>query len=255
MVSSPKQIILVLAFGIIGGVVAGVFITPLLVRTNFLNSAVILSKVLNTQTVTQVQKEVITVPSSDYFSEAIKKIDPSVAVIQSFSGGQLVRSGSGIVLTRDGLIATTNSIVPADADVFQVFNGGQIYRAKVVFRDYAKNIAIISVPATSFQVAVFKSGLPNLGQELLVFSKQVKFSKENPFVEEAIVSRINEGDNAFSISAAYDYQLFGSALLDGEGEVLGIVDFKNQKPSVVFSQSIKGALSAYLAQSQSSQNK
>jgi len=43
--------------------------------------------------------------------------------------------------------------------------------------------------------------------------------------------------------------------LDGEGEVLGIVDFKNQKPSVIFSESIEDVLSVYLAQSQGNQNK
>ncbi len=209
--------------------------------------AVILYKILRPQTTTQIQKETVIIPPSDYFSEAIKKIEPSVAAIQSFSGGQLVRSGSGIVLTQDGLIATTNSVAPADASVFQVFNGGKIYKAKVVFRDYEKNIAIISVPEADFQVAKFKSGLPNLGGQLLIFSKQVSFSKENPFVEEAMVSRVNEENGTFLISAAYDHQLFGSALADGEGTVLGMVDFRNQKPVVIFSKLIEETLGAYLA--------
>jgi hypothetical protein len=244
-----KQILLILFAGAIGGVLAVIFVAPILVRTNFLNTAIVLDKIIKPQTVTQVQKETVVVSSSDYFSEAIKKVGPNVVAIQSFSGGQLVRSGSGIVLTQDGLLATTNSVVPENADVFQVFSGGKVYKAKVVFRDYDKNIAIISVPDASFQVAKFKPDPPDLGRQLLIFSKQVSFSKENPFVEEVLVSRTDEENSTFFISAAYNYQLFGSALTDGEGTVLGMVDFRNQKPVVIFSKLIEEALNNYLARS------
>lgn len=242
-----KQAFLTLTLGLAGGVMGGVFIFPFLVRVNFLNTAVVLDKILKPQTIIQVQKETIIIPPSDYFSEAIKKIEPSVVAVQSFSGGRLIRSGSGIVLTRDGLIVTVNSLVPASAEIFQVTGGGKIYKAKVVSRDYAKNIALISVPEASFQVARFKFDLPNLGQELLIFSKLVSFGKETPLVEKATVSRTDGSGNTFEISAPYDYRLYGSALVDGEGNILALIDFKNQKPVVLSSKLVEDILNTYLA--------
>lgn len=243
---NPRQTFSILAVGIVGGLIAGILIFPLMVRVNFLNTAAIFDKILKPQTVTQVQKETIVIPPSDYFSEAIKKIEPSVVAIQSFSAGQIIRSGSGLVLTQDGLIATTTSVAPANAEIFQVFDGGKIYKAKIVFRDYANNIAIMSVPEADLRVAGFKSDLPNLGQELLVFSKLISFNKESPLIEEAITSRIDDSGNIFEISAPYDYRLYGSALVDGGGDVLGMIDFKSQKPVVIFSKLIEDALNAYL---------
>lgn len=245
--SNLKQVFFVLVLSIIGGVAASVFIFPFLVRINFLNTAVILDKILKPQTITQIQKETIVIPPSDYFSEAIKKVEPIVVGIQSFSQGQLIRSGSGIILTRDGLIATANSVVPLEAAVFQVVSAEKIFKAKVVFRDYAKNIALISVAEASFPVVKLKSDLPNLGQKLLIVSKLISFGKESSFVEEALVSQINKGDGTFKISASYDNKLFGSALIDGEGAVLGIIDFKSQKPVVIFSKLVENALKDYLA--------
>lgn len=244
---SPRQFFLILALGVVGGIIASVFIFPLLVRTNFLNTAVVLDKILKPQMITQVQKETIIIPESDYFPEAIKKIEPNVVAIQSFSGGQLIRSGSGIVLTRDGLIATTNSVAPAGAEIFQAFNGGKIYKGKVVFRNYVKNIAVLLVSEADFQVAQFKPDLPDLGQELLIFSKLVNFGKENSYVEGAITSRIDESAGTFEVSAPYNYQFYGSALINGEGAILGMIDFKNQKPVVVFSKVIEDVLNSYLA--------
>lgn len=245
---SLKRIFAILIIGGIGGILASGVLLPFLVRANLWGTASLLGKLMTRPetVITRVEKETIVIPQSDYFSEAIKKVEPSIVAVQSFSGGRLIRSGSGVALTRDGLIITVNSLVPASAEIFQVSGGGKIYKAKVISRDYAKNIAIISVPEASFQVARLKFDLPSLGQELLIFSKLVSLGKETPLVEKAIVSRTDGSGNTFEISAPYDYRLYGSALVEGEGTVLAIVDFKNQKPVVISSKLIENILNDYL---------
>lgn len=244
-----KKILLVIVIGGIGGILATAVLLPFLARANLLGTGSFFNKlVVKPETViNRVERETIIIPQSDYFSEAIKKIGSSVVAVQSFLGGRLVRSGSGIILTQDGLIATLNSLVPANAEIFQVTGGGKIYKAKVVSRDYVKNVALISVAESNFQVAKLKPDLPSLGRELLVFSKLVNFGKETSFVEKATVSRVDESNSAFEISAPYDGRLYGSALVDGEGAVLAIVDFKNQKPVVLSSKFISDFLNTYLA--------
>lgn len=244
-----KKFFSVLIIGGVSGILASGVLLPFLVRVNLWGTASFLDKLVSKPetVITRVEKETIIIPQSDYFSEAIKKIGPSIVAVQSFSGGQMIRSGSGVILTRDGLIATLNSLVPANAEIFQVTGGGKIYKAKVVSRDYTKNIALISVTESNFQVAKLKSDFPGLGRELLVFSKLVSFGKETSFVEKATVSRADESGGTFEISAPYDGRLYGSALADGEGAVLAIVDFKNQKPVVLSSKFVGDFLNTYLA--------
>jgi hypothetical protein len=244
-----KKILLVVIIGGISGILASGFLLPFLVRANLWGTASFFDKLANRPetVITRVEKETIVIPQSNYFSEAIKKAGPSIVAVQSFSGGRLIRSGSGVILTRDGLIATLNSLIPSGAYIFQVTGNGKIYKAKVVSRDYTKNIALISVAESDFQVAKLKSDLPSLGQELLIFSKLVNFGKETPLVERVTVSRIHEGDSAFEVSTPYDSQLYGSALVDGEGAILALVDFKNQKPVVLSSKFVGDFLNTYLA--------
>ena len=220
---------------------------PVLVRINFLNVASILAGFSNKQQTVapNAEEKTVLIPKSDYFSDAINKVNPSIVAIQSFYNGQLARHGSGIILTQDGLIATLNSLVPSYSSLFQVTQDGKIYKAKIIFRNYTKNVAIISIPETDLQVANLKPTSPNLGQDLLILSRLVNFSKDNPFVEEALVSQVSD-NGQFQISSQYNQDIYGAALMDNEGQIFGILDFGNQKPVIVTSEIIEGALTAAL---------
>ena len=248
--SSPKQLLATLLVGGIGGLIAGVFVLPVLVRVNLFGTANLLNKLLpQTQTViTKVEEKPVFIPQPDYFSDAINKIEPRVVAIQSFSGGTLVRSGSGIVLTQDGLIGTLNSIVPPMLTV-QVSANGKIYSGKVVFRNYANNLAIISIGESGLEVAGLKSELPALGQNLLVFAKTVSFGQDKPLVAEALVSQTDTDRGLFKITIPYDQFLFGSVLIDDTGSVLGLLDFRTQKPAIIKAKALEESLSSALTKS------
>ncbi len=236
-----------LLIGAVGGMLAGGILLPVLARNNFLGTAAILNSIWQPETVvTKIEKETILIPQPNYFFEAVKKIEPSVVAVESFLEGRKIRSGSGVILTQDGLIATTVSVVPANATFFQVTNQGKIFRAKVVSRDYVKNLALISVESSGMSVMKMKLDLPTLSQRLLVFSKQVEFGKDSPVVEEAVVSKVSVDGDSFDIIAGYDDELFGSALIGGEGNLFGIMNFKNRRPAVIFSSVITEFLNTYL---------
>ncbi len=246
--SSQKQLLITLLIGGIGGLIAGIFMLPVVVRVNLFGTANVLSKLLpQAQTVTtKVEEKPIFIPQPDYFSKAIAKTEPKVVAIQSFSGGTLVRSGSGIVLTQDGLIATLNSLVPP-LQIVQVIISGKIYSGKVIFRNYAGNLAIVSIGESSLQAAELKSELPALGQKLLAFAKTANFGKDAPLVGEVLVSQTNTSKGEFKIAVPYDQFMFGSVLIDNFGIVLGLLDFRNQKPLVIASKLLEEALALALA--------
>ena len=195
--------------------------------------------------VKKVEEKTVFIPQPDYFSEAITKIGPRVVAIQSFSGGTLVRSGSGVVLTQDGLIGTLNSIVPPLLTL-QVITNGKIYSGKVIFRNYTNNLAIISIGESGLEVAGLKSESPALGQNLLVFAKTVSFGQDKPLVAEALVSQTDTDGGLFKITIPYDQFLFGSVLIDDTSSVLGLLDFRNQKPLVMSTKLLEESLSKSL---------
>lgn len=242
-----RNVLIIFIIGLVAGVLSNGVLIPALMNTNFLNSASIIGKIIKPEVViNKIEKETILIPQSDFFLEAIKKVEPAIVGIQSFAEGLKIRSGSGAVLTQDGLVATIISVVPVNATFLQVTNGGKIYRAKVVLRDYVKNIALISVEESNFQVVSLKAELPELSQHLLVFSEQVNFGKDNPMVEEAMVSQVNKEAGQFRILAGYEPSFYGAALIDNSGAVLGLIDYRNQKPLVIFSKTLNEVLNSYL---------
>ncbi|MEK7507204.1 MAG: serine protease [Patescibacteria group bacterium] len=247
MFSSKRKIVSFVLLAAAGGFLASALAVPLSVRLNFLGTAELLNKLIKPgEITTKIEQRTIVAPQTDYFKEAIEKTKNSIVAIQSFKEGRLLRSGSGLVLTQDGLIATVNSVVPTEANVFQVTNQGKILKAKVVFREFTNNLAIISVSAANFRVVRFGPDLPELGKNLLIFAKVVDFGKDTSLVAPALVSRVNEEKKTFKISADYDINLYGAGLIDNEGTVPALVSFRNAKPNLIPAIVINSALNDYL---------
>lgn len=244
--SKSKLAFLIFLAGLTGAL-AGNLLLPFLAEADILNSGALFARLYRpAMVINRVEEKVVTVPRASYFSEAINKIAPSTVAVQSFSGGRLIRSGGGAILTQDGLIAAPASIVPASASVFQVSVRGQIEKAAVVSRDFSKNLALLSVNVQNLPVISFSDNLPDLAQPLLVFSKKFSLGKEIPFVQTALVSQVDESGKTIVVSTEFNQFLFGAAVISESGEILGLLDFRNQKPLLISEQDIKAKLDSYL---------
>lgn len=246
--SNPRKTIATLLIGGIGGFMAVSIMLPFFVKYNIAGMAVIFNKlVLPSQTVEpKVEASAIGAQKQNDFSFAIDKVEPSIVALQSFSGNNLTRSGSGIILTQDGLIGTINSLVPSVITYVQVIKDNKIYSGKIIFRSYNKNLALISISESNLRAIELKPKMPDLGQELLVFAKTISFGKDMPLVARAAVSQADGNAGLFKVHIAYDQFLFGSALVDDEGNFLGLVDFRNQKPIVITPKTIEEIVSLAL---------
>lgn len=243
--------------GFAGGFAAVVFVLPFLARFDFWDGKQLIGSlgVAPEKIIERVEERTVIVPEQDIFVEAVKKAAPSVVSVQAFRGGQMIRSGSGIILTQDGLIVTLTGLVPVEAEVVQIVGGGgspqsgeagQIWRGKVEKRDYRSGVALVSVSvASGLAVARMNTDLPAVASGLLALGKTFRLGAENILVEDALVSWIDERAKSFGISAVFNNQLYGAALIDGNGSVLGLVNFVNQKSAVVLSNQIQSALEEY----------
>lgn len=251
--ASKQQLYLALVGGLIGGAIAGGVLTPLLVnhgRGNGLpDSANALSAAKPQETDQQrVEKEKVIIKQAD-FTQAIGKAETSVATVQSFSQGRLLRAGSGIILTQDGLLATLNSIVPPEAKVYQVSLADQILKGKIIYRDRNTNLAILSVAASGLNVAKLSQDSPALGQNLVVLAKTFNFNQISSYVAQALVSYIDNTNETWGVGLAYDQMLYGGSLIDTDGAALGIIDFQGRRASLIKSQTLKDVLNSALTQS------
>jgi hypothetical protein len=244
----PKLSFLVLAFvaGLIGGFVAQTLFLPNLIEANIFGTADILKQVYK-KSEESAAKTPLPVYKQLDFTEGIIRSEPVVVAVQAFKDNKLIRSGSGVVLTQDGLIITLNSLLPTDSDFFQVVSPAKIYRGQVVTRNIGKNLALLLIPENNLPIARFTKELPGLSAPLLVLSRLVETGIPKFQVLPTSVIRVDQTEKTFRTQTSYDSLIYGSPIIDQNGLVLALLDFRGSKPNLILADSLMALLEKYLS--------
>ena len=164
---------------------------------------------------------------------AAAKVLPSVVKI-SATTAQGAATGSGIVISKDGLIVTNNHVVAGSgAKLTVMLNDGRTVTATIVGTDPLTDLAVIQANAKDLTPAVLgKSGTLGVGQGVVAIGSP--FGLEAT-VTSGIVSALNRpvtsGDEqqdsttvfpAIQTDAAINPGNSGGALIDLAGQVVGI---------------------------------
>ena len=173
-----------------------------------------------------------------YTYEGIAKtVMPSIVEIYTYADGKLVGSGSGIILTADGFIAT-NAHVVSDAKSYSVklfdeSQEDQSYEAALVGHDTKTDLAVLKIPATGLTPAVLgNSDDVQLGESVCALGNPAGLSGS---ITTGIISGINRKVRAdsshyemdcFQTDAAISPGNSGGALVDMYGKVIGITSSK-----------------------------
>ncbi|WP_296002206.1 Do family serine endopeptidase [Rugamonas sp.] len=135
--------------------------------------------------------------------------------------------GSGVIVSADGYILTNNHVVDAADDIEVVLADGRKAAAKVVGTDPETDLAVIKVALAKLPVIV-------LGQAEQARVGDVVLAIGNPFgvgqtVTMGIISalgrnnlHINHFENFIQTDAAINFGNSGGALIDTNGNLLGI---------------------------------
>ena len=194
----------------------------------------------------RVEKEVKIIPQEEAITEKVDKISRSIVLIQSFRGGQLLRFGSGAMLTNDGVIVTTNNVVPIDADVFQVFINDKISKAKLIKRDTRNNLALLKISEEMNQSPiVFSSSESKIGDINYIIGKYIEISTPAVFVQQAIISR--KVKDIIYLDTKYSNDLSGSLTVNKNTEVNGIIFVDGSRVLAVESRIVKEFFESYSA--------
>jgi putative serine protease PepD len=186
--------------------------------------------------------------SSSWVEQAAAKVSPSVVTLEISDGAHTV-SGSGIILSRDGVIMTNNHVVAgigtgsqARARAVVTFNDGRTAAAKVIAADPPSDIAVVRVQDVSGLTPASFGSSSNLrvGQPVAAVGSPLGLRGT---VTAGIVSSLNrlvcpatDRDNrsafyAIQTDAAINPGNSGGALVDPNGELVGM----NAAESVVVS--------------------
>lgn len=136
--------------------------------------------------------------------------------------------GSGVIVSPDGLILTNNHVIEAADEIEVALNDGRKFRATLVGRDPESDLAVLKTDnAESLPSITFSSGVDlQVGDVVLAIG--------NPFgvgqtVTMGIVSAldrsrlgINTFENYIQTDAAINPGNSGGALVDGNGNLVGI---------------------------------
>ena len=214
MIKNILKIVVIFAVGMSGGVFADRVLWPYFVENPVLKYQYADGPIYVTE------KNEITVQENVALQDAIEKVERAVIGITTKTKKGKTISGSGLVVTSDGLIVTLAELVPQGGE-FTFFVDGKTPKAQVLKRDLEKNLALVKIEAEGLSTVGFvdSKGL-RLGER--VFLLGMIFEKGDS------VSVVNQGIVKFFTRTYIRTNIFEKAVLKGSplfnisGELLGL---------------------------------
>ncbi|MCH3950179.1 MAG: trypsin-like peptidase domain-containing protein [Acidaminococcus sp.] len=171
--------------------------------------------------------------------QAAKKVGPAVVGITNkalvrdyFNRTQMVEkgSGSGVIYSKDGLIATNNHVVEGAQEIVVSLSDGTTYNGKVLGRDSTTDLAVVKIDAKEpLTVAEFgDSDSLMVGEPAIAIGNPLGMEFRGT-VTAGVISALNRsvdvGERRFKLiqtDAAINPGNSGGALVNADGQVIGI---------------------------------
>lgn len=150
-----------------------------------------------------------------------EKITPAIVTIDAqLEDG--VSSGTGCIVTRDGVILTSSHVIDGSKDIDVTVHSGKIYKATVVsILGKNNDLALLKIKAKENfpTIQLGDSEEIKVGQKVLAIGNPFGFADT---LTQGIVSRIDYTKNKIQTDAAINPGNSGGPLLNSAGEVIGI---------------------------------
>jgi len=219
MFKLKKSVILISSVflgGLISGLIFQIFVFPYLLVSPYLADFQFVKNFKEGKIVINTKEEII-VQESVVLEEAISKIEKVVVGIQTKTSEKTI-SGSGLVVTSDGLVVTLSELVPVGGSVI-VFIDGEKIKPQIVKRDSANNLILLQIDKSNLKTCGFSNSEDvKLGER--VFLLGISLSTLKSIVNEGIIKYFDEDNiktNIFETSS-----LRGSPLFNIESDLVGL---------------------------------
>ncbi len=139
---------------------------------------------------------------------------------------------TGFMLTKDGYVVTNNHVINGADSVHLQNSKGQSFRAKIVYSDAIKDLAILHIDDTSFKPLknvpyTFKKQKSELGEDIYT----IGFPRDEAVYGQGYLSSHTGyvGDTiAYQISIPVNPGNSGGPVLDNQGNIIGIISGKQK---------------------------
>lgn len=158
--------------------------------------------------------------------DLVEQVEPSVVSVLRPDRGE----GSGVIWSSDGVIVTNDHVVEGVDQVIVVFADGQRVNATVLATDRRTDLAVLQAERSDLPAATFSDALPRVGEVALALGNPIGFENS---ATQGIVSGLHRSIPGSAQQSAALVDLIqtdaaispgnsGGALVNGEGEVMGV---------------------------------
>jgi S1-C subfamily serine protease len=162
--------------------------------------------------------------------DLVEKVAPSVVtILVPGSGGQGGGEGSGIIWDKQGHIVTNHHVVEGATNVMVALASGERLSARVQAVDPLTDLAVVTVDRQNLPPLEFADRLPRVGETALAIGNPLGFESS---VTAGIISGLHRSIpsggstpalvDLLQTDAAISPGNSGGALVDGNGEVIGV---------------------------------
>lgn len=182
-------------------------------------------------------------------SNVLPSLSLGTVAVQTFSGPTMIRSGSGAVISSDGLIVTLISVAPygSGSYTYQVTTStGSILRAKAV--RWSSGLVLLRVASDDLNAVLFQEDTLSAGTQMTVVGALAPLSRYTPLILSADVAYIGQADDiALSVDKTYSALLAGARIVDVDGRSVGLAQ-PGTYVRLIPAQTINAVVEGYLAQ-------
>lgn len=208
----------ILSLGAFGALLFNVFVLPYLLTNPYFERFQFVKDFKSGKIIVN-PKEEIRIQENVALEEAILRASRSIVAIQGTGSGGALYSGSGLIVTTDGLVLTLASLTPASSS-FNVFLNGEKVNFKVQKKDSKNNLALIKIEKSNLPTVGFSDfNKIKLGQR--VFFTGALTTKSGSFLANEGIIR-NFDQNIIETNISEKSVVNGSSLFNIAGELVGL---------------------------------
>jgi len=160
--------------------------------------------------------------SSD-FSDVIENAVPSVVTIRTD-----VAQGTGFIISDDGYLVTNAHVLSGASSVYTINFEKEIIKAELIGYSGDFDIALLKIPGSYNALSLANSDDVQVGQKVIAIGNPLglQFSVSEGIISAVHRPGINEVNSYLQTDAALNPGNSGGPLIDKEGNVVGINNFK-----------------------------
>ncbi|MDO8496194.1 MAG: serine protease [bacterium] len=184
---------------------------------------------------------ILAAPDLGFWEKIISENSSTSVSIQVFQANKVIRQGSGIIVSSDGLVVTVGDLAVTGA-VYQIFYDDKILTGTVAARDYEHNLLLIKTNNSYPNVVDLSPKNYDNGQEVVLVGKLLDFSKPRTYSQRGTISYVT--DKNINIDAVINKNLYGYAIINRESDFLGLSYLRNGRINLVRASAIQDFLQA-----------